>query len=145
MNDDMSKLREALQKVDFFYSLSYVELDELIKSLKKRTVPAGNTIIRQGEKGDAFYLISTGSVSVSVRKGMMGGQKQIAELGPGAFFGEMALVVEEPRTATIKARERCELFVLYKKDFKQILLANPKISTIINNVLTERKEQNKIK
>jgi voltage-gated potassium channel len=143
MNDDMSKLREALQKVDFFYSLSYMELDELIKSLKKRTVPAGNTIIRQGEKGDAFYLISTGKVSVSVRKGMVGGQKQIAELGPGAFFGEMALVADEPRTATIIAKERCVLFVLYKKDFKKILLANPKISTIINNVLSERKEQNK--
>jgi len=142
MTDDISKLREILQKVDFFYSLSYSELDELIKTLKKRTVPSGQTIIRQGEKGDAFFMIVSGSVSVSVKKGMVG-QKKVAELGAGDFFGETALVTEEPRNATITADERCELFVLYKKDFKKILLANPKISTIINKVLAERKAQNK--
>jgi CPA1 family monovalent cation:H+ antiporter len=142
MTDDISKLREILQKVDFFYSLSYSELDELIKTLKKRIVPAGQTIIRQGEKGDAFFMIVSGSVSVSVKKGMVG-QKKVAELGAGDFFGETALVTEEPRNATITADERCELFVLYKKDFKKILLANPKISTIINKVLAERKAQNK--
>ncbi len=67
----------------------------------------------------------------------------MAELRSGDFFGEMALVSDEPRSATVTADDACELFVLYKKDFKDILLASPKISAIINRVLADRKSQNK--
>jgi len=139
---DMAQLRDVLKKVDFFYSLSFAELDELINALKKRPARRGETIIKQGERGDTFYLISKGSVSVYVKKGLFG-KKQVAELGEGDFFGEMALVSDEPRSATVIADEDSEVFVLYKKDFKQILLSNPKIAGIIKQVLTERKMKNR--
>jgi CRP-like cAMP-binding protein len=140
MSDDMSKLRGILQKVDFFYSLSFVELDQLIKGLKKRKVTKGTAIIKQGEPGDAFYMIALGSVSVYIKKGMS--EKKAATLGKGDFFGEMALIADVPRNATVYADEQCELFVLYKNDFKKILLANPKISAIMNEVLAKRKSKN---
>lgn len=143
MQDDFSSLRAILQKVDFFYSLKFEELDHLIKALKKRKVAKGHEIIKQGEKGDAFYMISSGAVGVYIKKGMMGSQNKVAELGQGDFFGEMALVADAPRTATIIAEEPTELFVLYKTDFKKILLANPKISGIITEVLAKRKLKNK--
>ena len=142
MQDDMSKLRSALQKVDFFYSLHFNELDQLIKALRKRKVARGKTIIRQGEKGDAFYLISSGRVSVHIKKGMVG-SKKVAELSTGDFFGEMALVTEETRSASVLAEENTELFVLYKSDFKKTFLSNPKISAIINEVLAKRKSSNR--
>jgi CRP-like cAMP-binding protein len=143
MEDDFSKLRATLQKVDFFYSLNFGELDHLIKVLKKRKVAQGTTIIKQGEKGDAFFLISSGAVSVYIKKGMMGSQKKVADLEGGDFFGEMALVSDMPRNATVIADAPAELFVLYKSDFKKILLANPKISGIITEVLAKRKQSNK--
>jgi CRP-like cAMP-binding protein len=142
MPDDMSMLRSALQKVDFFYSLNFSELDMLIKSLKKRKTKKGDVIINQGEIGDKFYLIGRGAFSVHVKKGM-GGSQLVADLSDGDFFGEMALVTELPRTATVVAEDMGELFVLYKKDFKKILLSNPKISAIITEVLAKRRASNK--
>ena len=142
MADDMSVLRSALQKVDFFYSLNFSELDMLIKSLKKRKTKKGDVIINQGEIGDKFYLIGSGSFSVHVKKGM-GGSQKVADLGDGDFFGEMALVTELPRTATVIAEDNGELFILYKKDFKKILLANHRISAIITEVLAKRRASNK--
>jgi CRP-like cAMP-binding protein len=143
MQDDFSNLRSALQKVDFFYSLKFEELDHLIKALKKRKVAKGQSIIKQGEVGDAFFLISSGAVGVYIKKGMMGSQNKVAELSDGDFFGEMALVADVPRAATVTALEPTELFVLYKSDFKKILLSNPKISGIITEVLAKRKHDNK--
>lgn len=142
MADDMSMLRSALQKVDFFYSLNFSELDMLIKSLKKRKTKKGEVIINQGEIGDKFYLIGRGNFSVHVKKGMAGMQR-VADLSDGDFFGEMALVTELPRTATVMAEDSGELFVLYKKDFKKILLSNQRISAIITEVLAKRRASNK--
>lgn len=74
-----------------------------------------------------------GAVSVVINK------KRVAELGEGDFFGEMALITDLPRTATVTALEPSELFVLYKKDFKKTLLSKPKIAHIINEVLAKRR------
>jgi len=142
MSDDFSRLRSALQKVDFFYSLNFGDLDELIKALRKKNYKKGEEIIKQGEIGDKFYLIGEGEVSVHVKKGM-GGMKKVATLTDGDFFGEMALVTELPRTATVIAEEPTGLFVLYKNDFRKILMKNPKISLIINDALSKRRKSNR--
>lgn len=140
MADDITRLRETLKKVDFFYSLNFVQLDELIKAMKKKKFKKGEVIIQQGEAGDAFYMISTGSVSVFIKKGLT--EKKAADLAEGAFFGETALVTDSPRNATVIAQEPTELFVLHKASFKKILLANPKISAIIKEELAKRKSKN---
>jgi len=142
VQDDFSLLRNALQKVDFFYNLSFGELDELIKVLKKRKVKQGEIIIKQGEIGDKFYIIGSGEVSVHIKKGL-GAAKKAATLSTGDFFGEMALVTDIPRTATVIAEEPTELFVLHKVDFKKILMKNPKISLIINEAFSKRFSDNK--
>ena len=133
MADDISMLRSALQKVDFFYSLNIMDLDALIKALKKRKVKKSEIIIKQGEVGDKFYLIGRGDFGVYIKN------KKVAELSDGQFFGEMALITDLPRTATVTALIDSELFILYKKDFKKILLSIPKISGIINEALSKRR------
>lgn len=140
MADDITRLRETLKKVDFFYSLNFAQLDELIKAMKKQKFRKGEVVIQQGETGDAFYMISVGSVSVHIKKGMS--EKKVAGLSEGDFFGETALVTDAPRNATVIAEEPIELFVLHKNSFKKILLANPKISAIIKEELAKRKSKN---
>ena len=126
--DDRSpirKLRDCLQSVDFLRQLKLDELDHLMGALKKRTCQPGHLIIKEGDPGDAFFMILTGKVEVW-HKG-----KLLVERGEGEYFGETALVNDAPRAATVKAVGATELYVLYKADFKQILMSNPGIAASI--------------
>jgi CRP-like cAMP-binding protein len=126
--DDRSpirKLRDCLQSVDFLRQLKFDELDHLMGALKKRTCPTGHVVIKEGDPGDAFFMISTGKVEVW-HKG-----KLLVERGEGEYFGETALVNDAPRAATVKTMVPTELYVLYKEDFKKILMSNPSIAASI--------------
>lgn len=130
---NIRKLRDCLQSVDFLYQLKVDELDHLMGALKKRTCDKGYTVIKQGDPGDAFYMISTGSVEVSANN------KVIAVRKAGEFFGEGALLHDAPRGATVKTLEPTELYVLYKKDFSEILMHNPGIAQSIKLASAQRK------
>jgi len=136
--DDMSLLRSTLKRVDFFYSLNFAQLDELINALKQTTIKKGTEILKQGDMGDKFFIIGSGEVSIHVKKGMRG-TKKVAVLGDGDFFGEMALISDLPRTATVIAEKNSEMFVMYKRDFRKILMANPKINQLIQGTIVKRK------
>ena len=110
LQSHVRKLRDCLKSVDFLYQLKLDELDKLMSALKKRTCPAGYTVIKEGDKGDAFYMISTGKVEVSAKG------KVLATRFAGEFFGEGALLDDSPRGATVKTLEATELYVLYKED-----------------------------
>lgn len=127
------KLRDTLQKVDFLYQLKINELDTLMEALKKRKCPAGNVIIKEGDPGDAFYMVASGQVEVSAHG------KPVAVRKAGEFFGESALVNDAPRSATVKAAVETELYVLYKADFSRILMANPGIAASIRAAAANRK------
>jgi ATP-binding cassette subfamily B protein len=133
-----SRLRSVLQNTYFFQSLKMSELDELIGHLRMIRVQKGYEIIKQGDPGDAFYLIASGKVSVWKKKTLS--KTKVADLGEDQFFGEMALMSNEPRNATIVAEEVSELFVLQRYDFEKILLKNPVIATELKKAFLERKK-----
>jgi ATP-binding cassette subfamily B protein len=137
-----SRLRNVLQNTYFFQSLKLNELDELIGHLRMIRVQKGYEIIKQGDPGDAFYLIASGKVSVWMKKGFRG-KAQVASLGPDEFFGEMALISHEPRNATVVAEDITELFILQRYDFDKILMKNPVIAQELKKAYFERKEKNK--
>ncbi|HVM32427.1 MAG TPA: cyclic nucleotide-binding domain-containing protein [bacterium] len=136
-----NRLRSVLQGTYFFQSLKLNELDELIGHLRMVRVQKGYEIVKQGDPGDAFYLIAAGKVSVWMKKGFM--KSKVADLGPDEFFGEMALLSNEPRNATVVAEEVTELFILQKYDFEKILLKNPVIMEQLKKSFDERAEKNK--
>ena len=124
---EVRKLRNVLQGVDFFNRLRLEELETLVEHLKKRTVPRGHLLIQQGDKNaDAFYMIASGRCTVWVKKGMS--MAKVADLGAESYFGERALITDEPRAATVRAETASELYVLYKEDFNSILMRNPGIA-----------------
>ena len=136
---DTSRLRQILKKTYFFQSLKMNELDELISHIRSSSFKKGAEVIRQGDPGNAFYLIATGRVSVWVKKAFS--KNKVAELFPDQFFGEMALISNEPRNATIIAEENSDLFVLYQNDFNKILMKNPAVSQELRRIFNERKQK----
>jgi CRP-like cAMP-binding protein len=129
-------LRRVLQQTYFLQALSLKDLDKLMTTLKPMRVFKGFEIIKQGDPGDAFYLIASGRVSVWVNKGP--GRIKVAELGADKFFGEMALISNEPRNATVMAEGLTELFLLEKSNFDQILMKNPAIAQKIKEAHRQR-------
>jgi CRP-like cAMP-binding protein len=133
------RLRFTFQNSYFFHPLALPELDQLIRHLTMKKVEKGTVIIKQGDKGDAFYLIASGRVSVWIEKDSK--REKVAELKTDEHFGEMALISHDPRNATVIAEEFTELFVLQKTDFDKILMQNPVISKELQKAYDERKNK----
>ncbi len=136
--DENRQLLKILESVDFFEKLKVGQLEQLIEKIKKLSVPKGRTVIKEGEPGDAFYMISSGKVSIWHKKSLFNKDIFLTDQGPGEFFGEMALVTNHPRSATVVAETSCDFYVLYRNDFKEILMKNPNISGMIEKALRNR-------
>lgn len=139
--DEAKWLMETLRNIQFFSIFSLENIDSVLKLFQKYTYPKGKSIIIEGESGKAFFVVHTGKVKVFKRK-VFWMKQQLALLGPGDFFGEMALVSEEPAAASIVPVESTEAFVLLKSDFQSILKSNPKLGDEIRRIAEKRKFEN---
>ena len=100
-----------LRGARMFRPLSMCTIEELAGHTRRQTVDAGETLIRKGELGDAFYIIESG-----VMEAIVDGDT-VRPMGPGDSFGEIALLRNVPRTATVRATERATLMVLAREPF----------------------------
>jgi hypothetical protein len=106
---------ELLLGHPIFAPLPPPRLEQLAQLLSERRVAAGEVIVRQGEPGDDFFLVAEGRVRVTVDGAAAG------ELGPGEGFGEIALLRDVPRTATVEALEETTLYALERTEFLNVL------------------------
>ncbi|MCX6021141.1 MAG: cyclic nucleotide-binding domain-containing protein [Chloroflexi bacterium] len=97
----------------------------------------GEVMVREGDTGDRFYLVAMGSASVTVRT-RWGGEMDIANIGPGDFFGELALLYNIPRTASVQARDAVETWSLDPAAFQRLLAVAPTIATRITEEAQRR-------
>ena len=100
-----------LQKTDMFRNTSINKLIQICSLMKKEKFNPNDYIFEKGDKADKFYIIKKGSVIV------WNDEKRIRELEKGNYFGELALLSNEPRSASIQAKEYCTVYVLEKNDF----------------------------
>ena len=112
---DQAVLLTYLQQVPTFGACSEPELEHLLGLAEMRAVEAGTDVVREGEVGDEFFLVAQGEVEVQ-RRG-----RQVAQLGPGGFFGELALFDDAPRNATVFAVSASAFAVLDRADFNKAL------------------------
>jgi len=106
---------ELLSQVPLFSACSKKELQAIAKRAQDVTVPAGTAVVREGEAGDAFYVIVSGQAEVA-RSGQV-----VATIGAGSFFGDLALLDRAPRNATVTAITEMELIVLGQREFSAML------------------------
>ena len=136
-----NSLLSVLAASDLFQGLTASELDELLIHLRMIRTQKGFQIIRQGDSWDSFYVILSGRVSVKMRKGSK--TIRMGDLGKGEFFGEMALLTQQPRNATITSEEVSELLVLRKAEFDNILMKHPGRAQRVRRAYLDRAARNK--
>jgi CRP-like cAMP-binding protein len=131
------RLVPALRAIDLFQTLSDSELHTVASRLRPLHYAAGERIIEEGSAGDSLFLVDRGEVRVLRRMG--GAPREIARLGEGECFGEMAMLTGEQRTATVVASTDVDVFMIGKAGFQDILAANPDVAVDISALLAQRR------
>ena len=123
---------QALKRAPLFEGLSRKELAEVARVTEDLEVPAGEVLCEEGETGQEFFVIVEGKTDV-ISKG-----KRIAARGGGDFVGEIALLQDTKRTATVTAKTPLRLFVLTRQDFRRLVDSNPSVERKVMQALARR-------
>jgi CRP/FNR family transcriptional regulator, cyclic AMP receptor protein len=123
---------QALKGAPLFEGLSRKELVQLARVCEDLEVKPGKVLCKEGELGHEFFVIVDGKVQVT-RKG-----RRVATLSSGDFVGEVAVVTEMPRTATVTAETPVRLFVLTRREFRAVLDQNPTVERKVLRALARR-------
>lgn len=126
---------EILKQIPFFAELSDDDLKAISEMVQMQYFGPDQVVFEQGDYGEEMYVIKRGKVQV------LRDDKMIAELAEPSFFGEMALVSEEPRNATIKAMEETETLMLKKEDFRELIQTKPSIASAVSYEVVKRANQ----
>ncbi len=127
---------ELVSRFPLFAGLTPEQREVLILHFHPHAVQPGDRIIRAGDKADAVYFISSGAVEVAVA-----GRR--IKLGPGDFFGEMALITGQPRSADVTAIDYGKFLTLNQRDFRDFLRRFPEIREQISALASQREEMNR--
>jgi CRP/FNR family transcriptional regulator, cyclic AMP receptor protein len=123
---------ELLQRVPLFADFDQRDLQRLARSFKERTFEAGSTVAGEGKTGAGFFVIESGEASVSVR-----GQEH-GKMGPGDYFGEIALIDDGARSATITADSDLHCYGLTSWEFRPLVESNASIAWKLLETMAQR-------
>ena len=123
---------DALKRAPLFEGLSRKELSQLARVTEDLEVPAGEVLCREGETGQEFFVIVEGETDIT-SKG-----KRVASRGGGDFVGEIALLENTTRTATVTAKTPLRVFVLTRQDFRRLVDENPTVERKVLQTLARR-------
>ena len=126
-----------LRNVPLFAVLDEAHLQSLAGVMTRRSFPKNRIVLQAGDPTDSLYIILSGRIRVQMADDE-GKEVILAVLGPGDFFGEMGLMDDEPRAASVLSTEQCEFVVITKSDFDALLKNNFGIAMVIMRGLVKR-------
>ena len=127
---------ELLQRVPLFSDLDRKELERIAAPMKERTFSSGETVTAEGSSGVGFFLIESGNAKVTI-----GGEDR-RRLGPGDYFGEVALLNESARTATITAESDLKCYGLTSWEFRPLVETQPSIAWKLLQAMSKTYQSN---
>jgi putative peptide zinc metalloprotease protein len=127
---------ELLRQLPLFAELDGLQIQEVAAQLKEKHLETGTVFIRQGEIGEEFYVIEHGQVQVFVTEN--GAEQVVAERGPGEYVGEIALLLEVPRTASVRTLAPTRLLALSRQDFEQLVHTQLQVSQRLERETSRR-------
>jgi CRP-like cAMP-binding protein len=130
---DAAEKAKALAAVPLFAQVDPADLERMAKAAVERSFTAGSTVVKEGERGVAMFVVVSGHAEA-----VKGDTMRLAEYGPGSFFGEMALFESFPRSATIRATDALECLALTEWDFQSELRANPGVAIQLLKAIARR-------
>lgn len=134
---ELEWLEQGMRRSGFFSKLAREQLAEVLPLMLMVRYEAAAQICVEGEPGDAMYLIYTGGVVIT----KAGWKEAVAHLKEGDFFGEMALLFGEPRTATVATEGETEVFCLAAEDFKRVVGKNPDMTDALRKLAEARRQE----
>lgn len=144
-NIDTSIVLNVLRQIPLFADLNEEQHKEIIQRIVLMYYPQDYVIFKELDEGDALYIIKKGGAEIFHEPREEGDlPKKVANIGPGGFFGEMALISDLPRNASVKTTEESEVFILNKKDFKDLLQTNKAMAQQISATMIARMNDNNL-
>jgi cAMP-binding proteins - catabolite gene activator and regulatory subunit of cAMP-dependent protein kinases len=128
----MALSTDQLKQVPLFSGLGDKDLKSIAATMRERTFKAGESATQEGQSGVGFFVIESGQASVDV------GGREVRKLGPGDYFGEVALLAQAPRSATITAETDLLCWGLTPWDFKPLVERNASIAWVLLQTLAQR-------
>ena len=113
---------ELVSRVPLFAGLGRREIESIANSMKPRTFRPGEAVAREGESGVGFFVIERGEATVTV------GGEEVGRLGPGDYFGEIALIADTDRTATVTADSELRCYGLTRWEFRPLVETNAQVA-----------------
>lgn len=141
---ELPSILPILKNIPLFADLTEADHQAIIKNIVMNYFPTGYVFFKQNDPGDAgMFIVKRGIVKIS-RSEPDGSEKEVAVLSDNNFFGEMALVLREPRNATATAVSECEVFQLTKDDFIKLMETSPTMSQKISEEFIARVKKNNL-
>ena len=128
----MSTKLDSVAHVPLFQGLAVAELESVAGSMRELHVDAGTEVIREGDVGTEFFVITEGALEIRI------GGRPVNVLGPGEFLGELALLFGAPRNASAIALEPATLLVMDREDFTALLAEKPAVESKVLAVVAQR-------
>lgn len=133
---ESAEIVNFLRRCPLFNTLTPGQLGTMADQVAYERHPAGTVLVRRGDRGDKFFVVRAGRVQVTDRPGITAGHEP--QMGPGDFFGEVALITGEPRNATIVALEDVELYSLGQEEFNAVLKGSESFEEEFRKIVFER-------
>jgi hypothetical protein len=130
--------QSLLAQIPLFGHCTGIDVGKIASMLESESFAEGDKIVRQGESGDSMYVIARGTVKVLLKEAQAEEPRLLAILGTGGFFGEIALLDESPRTATVRAAAPCTMLRLRRRNLEKLMELSPETREAVDRAYKER-------